>query len=200
MTKQEFLGQLRSGLSGFPQKELEERLCFYSEMIDDRMEDGCPEAAAVEAIGAVEDIVDQMIGEVSLTKLVREKITPKRGRKGCQTALLILGAPVWFPLLIAAFAVALALYVALWAVIIALWAVFASAAASGVCCLLAGIVLVCKSDMPAGLLLMAGGLVCAGLGIYLFFACRAATNGACYLARRLVLGIKNRLVKREGRE
>ncbi len=40
MTKQEFIAELRKGLSGLPKKELEERLTFYSEMIDDRMEEG----------------------------------------------------------------------------------------------------------------------------------------------------------------
>ena len=39
MTKQEFLAELRRGLSGLPQNDIEERLNFYSEMIDDRMEE-----------------------------------------------------------------------------------------------------------------------------------------------------------------
>ena len=38
MHKQEFLAQLRKGLSGMPQDDIEERLVFYSEMVDDRME------------------------------------------------------------------------------------------------------------------------------------------------------------------
>ena len=38
-------------------KDLEERLTFYSEMIDDRMEDGMSEAEAVAAIGEVEEKV-----------------------------------------------------------------------------------------------------------------------------------------------
>ena len=39
MNKQEFLMRLREGLSGLPQNEIEERLTFYSEMIDDRIEE-----------------------------------------------------------------------------------------------------------------------------------------------------------------
>ena len=35
MSKQEFLVQLRKGLSGFPQDDIEEHVTFYSEMIDD---------------------------------------------------------------------------------------------------------------------------------------------------------------------
>ena len=47
MNKQEFLAQLRKGLSGLPKEDIDERLTFYSEMIDDRMEDGIPEETAV---------------------------------------------------------------------------------------------------------------------------------------------------------
>ena len=49
MGKQEFLAQLRKGLQGLPQEDIEERLTFYSEMIDDRMEEGLSEEEAVSA-------------------------------------------------------------------------------------------------------------------------------------------------------
>ena len=48
MTKQDFLCALQKRLSGLPMRELEERLGFYGEMIDDRMEDGLSEADAVD--------------------------------------------------------------------------------------------------------------------------------------------------------
>lgn len=47
MNKQEFLVKLRKGLSGLPKEDIEERLTFYSEMIDDRMEEGLSEEEAV---------------------------------------------------------------------------------------------------------------------------------------------------------
>ena len=47
MTKQEFLNQLRMGISGLPQEDISERLTFYREMIDDRMEEGLSEEEAV---------------------------------------------------------------------------------------------------------------------------------------------------------
>ena len=56
MNKQEFLDRLRKGLSGLPQAEREERLLFYSEMIDDRMEEGLTEEEAVAALGSLEEI------------------------------------------------------------------------------------------------------------------------------------------------
>ena len=50
MNKQEFLAQLRKQLSGLPLKDAEDRITFYSEMIDDRMEEGLSEPEAVSAI------------------------------------------------------------------------------------------------------------------------------------------------------
>ena len=47
MGKDAFLAQLRKGLAGLPQKDIEERLTFYSEMIDDRMEEGLSEEEVI---------------------------------------------------------------------------------------------------------------------------------------------------------
>ena len=78
MGKAEFLEVLRRKLTGLPQAEIEERLAFYNEMIDDRIEDGLTEEEAVAEIGPVEDVVNQIMAEIPLTTLVREKVRPKR--------------------------------------------------------------------------------------------------------------------------
>ena len=52
MTKLEFLSQLERALSALPAAERADRLDFYREMIDDRMEEGLTEQQAVEAIGS----------------------------------------------------------------------------------------------------------------------------------------------------
>lgn len=53
MSKQEFLEQLRRGLSGLPREDIEERLKFYSEMLEDRMEEGLSEEEAKQRKSAV---------------------------------------------------------------------------------------------------------------------------------------------------
>ncbi len=78
MTKIQFLLTLNKSLSGLPQDEIEERLTFYSEMIDDRMEEGLSEDEAIAAIGSVEEIVTQSVEEIPLTKIVKNKVKPKR--------------------------------------------------------------------------------------------------------------------------
>ena len=50
MNKEVFLSELRKKLSGLPQSDIDERISFYAEMIDDRIEDGMTEEAAIEQI------------------------------------------------------------------------------------------------------------------------------------------------------
>ena len=56
MKKEEYLSALEKRLSGLPAKERKERLRFFGEMIDDRIEDGCSEEDAVQELGSVEEL------------------------------------------------------------------------------------------------------------------------------------------------
>ena len=209
MTKSEFLGALRLRLSGLPQSDVEERLLFYSEMIDDCIEDGTDEEEAVHAIGSVEDIAAQIIADVPLTRIAKERIKPKRRLRAWEIVLLAVGSPIWLSLGIAAFTVILALYVVLWSLIISLWAVFASLVAcalgltvAGIAMIggpyvFAGVIMASESHVFSGIALIGVGLVCAGLGIFLFFGCHAATKGAVLLTKKIALGIKKAFVGKE---
>ena len=115
MTKIGFLLALRDKLGALPKEELEERLSFYSEMIEDRMEDGLSEEAAVADVGSVDEIAAQIVSDVPLATLVREKIKPKRQLRTWEILLLAALSPVWFALAVAAISVAFSLYAALWA-------------------------------------------------------------------------------------
>ena len=64
MNKDSFLNELRARLAGLPQADIEERIAFYNEMINDRMEDGLTEEEAVEEIGSVDEIVGQIMAEI----------------------------------------------------------------------------------------------------------------------------------------
>ena len=68
MLKQEFLNALKEGLKGLPEKDIEERLTFYGEMIDDRIEEGRTEEEAVNEIGSVDEVVQQIVAETPLTR------------------------------------------------------------------------------------------------------------------------------------
>ena len=191
MSKQEFLVQLRKGLSGLPQEDIEERVTFYSEMIDDRIEEGITEEEAVAAVGTVDEIVKQVVAETPLAKIAKERIKPKRRLRAGEIVLLVLGSPIWLSLLIAAFAVILSLYASLWSVVICLWAVFDSLIGCAFGGVVAGVVFACRGNVLSGIAMLATGIVCAGLSVFMFYGCKAATKGVLLLTKKMALGIKS---------
>ena len=197
MNKQEFLTRLREGLAGLPREDAEERLAFYEEMIDDRMEEGLSEAAAVAEIGPVETVVRQIVAETPLPKLVKEKMKSNRRLRAWEIVLLVLGSPLWLALLIAAAAVVFAVYVVIWAVVVSLWTVDLALAVSAVGCLAGGVVLLCRGDATRGLLGIAAALALAGLSIFGFYGCKALTKGAAWLTKKIALGIKSLFLRKE---
>ena len=197
MDKHEFLAKLRNALAGLPEKDIEERLSFYSEMIDDRMEEGLSEEEAVAQIGSVEDIVAQIIADTPFTKLVKEKLKPKKRMKAWEIVLLVLGSPIWLALVISAFAVVLALYICLWAVIVSLWSVFGSLVGGGFGLMVAGIVIALGGEGLTGIAVLGAGCLCVGLSILAFYGCKMATKGTLLLTKKLAIWIKTGFAKKE---
>lgn len=197
MSRQEFFEQLRKGLSGLPKDDIEERLAFYNEIIEDQMEEGLSEEDAVSAVGSVDEIVLQVIAETPLVKIAKERIKSKRHLSAGEIVLLALGSPIWLSFGIAAAAVILSLYVSLWAAIISLWAVFASFSGCFIGGVLACVIFTIGGNSASGLAMLAAGIVCAGVAIFVFYGCKAATKGALILARKTATWTKNCFIKKE---
>lgn len=197
MNKQEFLTQLRKGLSGLPQEDIEERLTFYSEMIDDYIEEGLSESEAVSEIGSVNYVVTQILEDTPLTKLVKEKVKPNRVLRAWEIVLLVLGSPIWLSLLIAAFSIILAAYIVIWSVAVTLWSIEASFAACSLGGIISAVVFAFQGNGLTGLAVLSAGIFCAGLSIFLFFGCKAATKGILLLTKKMALGIKTLFVGKE---
>ena len=197
MNKREFLVQLRKGLSGLPQDDIEERLSFYSEMIDDQMEEGFSEEQAVAAAGPVDEIVKQAVAETPFVKIAKKRIKPKKRLGVGKTLLLVLGSPIWLSLGLAAFAVVLSLYAVLWAVIICLWAIFVSLGACAVGGVLMSIVQAICGNGETALVMLAASIVCFGLTVFAFYGCKAATKGCFMLTREIAICVKRCFIKKE---
>ncbi len=197
MNKKEFLEELRKGLSGLPQDDIEERLTFYSEMIDDRMEEGLSQEEAVAEIGSVKDIVSQIMSEIPLSRLVKEKVKPKRALRAWEIVLLALGSPIWISLLIAALAIVFSLYVVLWSVIICLWAAGLGIAGGSLGGILSAVILTIQGNFLQGAAVLGAALVCAGIFILWFFMCQQILKGVLLLTKKLALGFKYLVVGRE---
>lgn len=197
MNKEQFLNELRSRLSGLPQTELEERLSFYAESIDDRVEDGLTEEEAVAGIGSVDEIVEQILNEVPLSALVKEKVRQRRAMKLWEIILIVLGFPIWFSLLIAAFAIVLSLYISLWAIVISIWAVDLSLAACAVGGVLSAVWYLIQGNPSSAFFMLGAGVLCAGLAVLLFYGCVELTKGMIWLTKKMILGIKAMFVGKE---
>ncbi len=166
MTKQEFLLKLRKSLHGLPEEEIEERLLFFSEIIDDRIEEGMTEEEAVLKISADDEIA-----------VIKEHIKKKKTLKAWEIVLLILGSPIWVSLLIALAAVIFSLFVALWSV----FALFASGAFGGI---ISGTVFIASGEALSGIAAVSAGMVLAGLSILTFYGCRYSTRGIFILTKK----------------
>ncbi len=182
MNKQEFLSRLRKGLSVLPKSEREERLTFYSEMIEDRIEEGLLEEDAVAAVGTVNEIVAQVLDESVPSKELKKENRKKSRAWGI--TLVVLGSPLWLSLLIAAIAVIISLYavlwcgivVSLWSVVVSLWSVFVSFVAGAFGGAVGGIAFICMGNTLTGFAFIAAALVCVGLAILSFYVCKWLTK------------------------
>ncbi|MDO5541028.1 MAG: DUF1700 domain-containing protein [Eubacteriales bacterium] len=197
MNKFEFLALLRERLEGLPKEDIEKSLDYYSEMIDDSVEDGLTEAAAVSAIGPVDEIVSQILMETSLPKLVKAKVKPQKALRIWEIVLLVLGSPVWIPLLLAAGCIVLSLYIVLWSGIIVLYAGVVSCAAGAAGGVFGAAALAGTSHFFQAVLFLGGGLIFVGITILFSLGVNQIAKGAAILSKQILFGIKACFIRKE---
>lgn len=197
MNKAEFIAALREKLSVMPQEDIQKSLDYYIEIIDDMTEDGLSETEAVEAVGSVDEIASQILMDIPLSKLVKAKVTPKRTLRGWEIVIIILGFPLWFPLITAAVSIAFSVYAVLWSVIITLYAVVFSLFVSATACLVTSFVSIFTGGTARGVVLLGVSLFCLGAGILMLFVSNLATKLVIKLSKSIIKGIKSFLVKKE---
>lgn len=196
MTKNEFLTELRAALEGLPEEDVAKSLEYYSEMIDDRIEDGLTEEEAVADLGSIDEIRAQIVKDTPITKIIKEKIKPKRTLSGLEITLLIVGFPIWFPLLASVAATLFSIWVSLWAVVISFYAVEAAFMASAVGGIIAAVVMLTVGNSLSGLFLLGCSLASVGLGILWIFVCKYSTKGLVWLTGAFV---KSLFMKKGGK-
>lgn len=190
MNKSKFLAELKKSLAGIPEEDIEKSLDFYSEMIDDRLDDGLNEEEAVAALGSIEDIKTQILRDTPLPKIIKERVKPKRTLSGWEIALIILGMPLWLPLLIAAASILFSVYIVIWSLVIVVFSVDLSFAAVALAGIFGSVVFIVLGHTASGLAVLGAGLVCAGLAVLWFFLCIGSVKGIVFVSKRLILGVK----------
>lgn len=196
MNKSELLNELSQRLSGIPQSEAEKTINYYSEMIDDRIEDGESEEDAVKAVGDVDEIVRNAMSQVPLTGLVKQSVKRNFRLSVPVIILLILGSPIWLSLLIALFAVIFAIYVTIAAVIISLFAVVAAFVVSGIVSVIASPFLIPVS-LYTSAMYFSCGLVILGLSIFAFYVAVILSKYIIRFTKFVIIKIKSLFIRKE---
>ncbi len=198
MTKELFLGKIRQGLEGLPQEDVEKSLDYYTEMIEDCMEEGMGEEEAVAEMGDVNEIISFILMETPLPKLVRAKTKPNRTLRAWEIVFLVFGFPIWGALLISLGAVVFSIYISLWSVIVSLFATDFSLLVSGIGCLLGGVIFACMGYSPQALLCIGAGFLLVGLSIFFFFICHLCAKGCIWLSKWILRAIKRMFIGKRG--
>ena len=170
------------------EEERRKNLEYYSELLDDMMEEGMTEAEATAKLGSPNQIAQSILQEMPLGKLVSTRMKPKSGWTPLAIVLAVVGSPVWVPLLLAGVAVMLAVFVSIWALGFAAVAVVLALAVAVVAAPIIAI-RTAVLTLPLGLMLLGAGLVLLGLcvmgGLMAVELCKLLWQLTVWLAHKI---------------
>lgn len=192
MKKDEFLVELRNKLKGLPQSDIDERVEFYSEMIDDRIEEGKTEEAAIDDLGGTDEVVKQILNETPIVSIVKEKIKPKRKVNGFEIALIIIGFPLWFPLLLVAGILLAVFYILLWVLVIVTYSIELALIASSVSGAIAFLAQIFHGEFNVAPLAIS--FLSLGLAALFVIVCILATKITIKITKSVLNKIKGKMV------
>lgn len=190
MNKAEFLAEIRRKIQGLPQSDIEKFLDYYAEMIDDYTEDGHTEEEAIRELGSVEQIVEQILKETPLPRLVQEKVRPTRTLRAGEIILLLLGSPLWVPMVLSVALLFFSVYALVWMVIVLLYAADAAILFGGVAGMFCLLPFSLSGNVPQGIFTFGAGLVCIGVGLLFFFVCNKIAGIILRGSKWILLRIK----------
>lgn len=168
MNKQEFLEQLDRLLKSLSKPERKKMQMYYTEMIEDRIEEGMSEEEAVNDLGDV----GMLAGQILSAQPSKDKKL-SNSMKILIIILVVLGSPLWACLLLALFALLFALLLLILTGYILIWLIPVMSAcimlASLITCIvsLIGSPFLMGSHFMTGFMQMGVGLIAAGLTILL---------------------------------
>ena len=194
MRKEEFLRELKRQLAGLPKDDINNRIEFYSEMIEDRMDEGLTEEEAVNELGSVESIVNSIAKDTPFVKLIKEKVTPKREIKGWEILLLVLGFPLWLPLVITGIVLAFVAYLMIWVadfVSLTIEFAFCATSAAGFVAYAAYAINGVNNLVPLGAALMS-----LGGALMFYWVCVVMTKGTLKISGRILTKIKAAFIRK----
>lgn len=196
MTKEEFLQELRKRLKGLPSNDLEERISFYDEAINDRLDDGMSEDEAISDLGGIDLVVEQIAKDTNLTTLVKHKINTSNSKRGkiqaWQIVLIILLFPFWIILASLLFTLFILAFVLVFILVIVAYALCISFIGGS----LVGFVAMALNTFNGNFNVAHLGVsvTLLGLGFIFVFVSYYATILTIKLIKAIILGIKKMLI------
>ncbi|MBQ2471239.1 MAG: DUF1700 domain-containing protein [Acholeplasmatales bacterium] len=192
MNKEEFLNALRSNLKGLPSDEIEERISFYDEMIEDIMEEGKTEEEAVESIGDMGVVVSKIADDTKMSSLVKERMKPRRSIRAWEVILIVLGFPIWLPFVIVFGVLVFVFFVLMFILVIVTYAVELSLLGYGGMAILAGLQSLRDGAFQLGDFAIA--LLAFGVALIFINVCVLATKAQIRLIKGIVRKIKAKMI------
>ena len=203
MRKNEFINAIRGSLRGYPHNEVENSIEFYSEIIDDRVENGMTEEEAVASLGDLDMIIKNIKVDMPLKSVIKERVKENKEERirenkhvsAGMIILLILGAPLWVPLALTAFILFFVFYMLLWVFDIVIFAVsiaLAAALAGGV---IGGVINFIAGNPGTGIAFIGVGIAALGLAIFLFMAGTGVAKANVSLTGSFLRGTKRKILR-----
>lgn len=200
MKREEYLDRIRALLQNLPPEDLERSLAFYAESIADRMEDGMSEEEAVASLESPEEAANAILLEQPLPTLVKVRVKERRQLSTLEILLLVLGFPLWLPLLLTALVLVFTFILLTWVLVLVPASVCLALGASAIAVLFAGVLSLTKIALPAILAAPGAALILAGLAILAGFIVVGTVRLALIVTRALVRGLKSLLIRKEDKQ
>jgi len=199
MIKHEFLRRLEQNLMQLPVEERKKQVSFYAEMIDDRMEDGMTEEAAVEALGDPAKAAQQILENMPLGTLVKTRVKPSGGWTVTAVVLAVIGCPIWIPIALVVLIIAVTVFAVLWVCAAAVFAVVLTLLATSVLVLISPFFTIGSAGLPIALLMVGSGLAGIGLTVFVCIGAIYLIKGIAKLSVLLGRLVKSAFIRKERR-
>lgn len=141
---------------------------FYEESIDDRVEDGMSEEEAVDSLGNINSIINEILIDTPLPTLIHEKIKKSRKESSHKTLwriVVICSLPVTIMLLLSFLLIIFSVYITIWGVIVSILASELAMIISGVLAPIAGLCHIVVGNTIPGFIIISSGIISLGLFI-----------------------------------
>ena len=161
------------------------------------MEDGMSEEEAVADIGTVDEAVADILKDIPLTKVIKAKMKPEGKLRAWEIICLILGSPIWVPLLITAIVLIFVWYIVIWVIVISFFVVDLALFASGLAAIVVGVISLAQLEPAVPVLVIGTGLYLIGISILLFIPLLKLAKVTGKLGKKTALWIKSWFVRRK---